>query len=89
MHVVDTNPRCRESQFPCWPAHPTDQAAQANTDAKLAALVDAQIRAQDEMKAMRAESREGMGELRDVVKDLGEKLDRLADIVITQITNKP
>ncbi len=40
--------------------------AQSNTEVKIAALVDAQIRAEDEMK----ELREGMSQLRDVARQM-------------------
>lgn len=45
---------------------------QADTDVKLAALVDAQIRAEDEMKNLRTELREGMKEVRDVIKEMAK-----------------
>lgn len=63
------------------------RAAQENTDVKIAALLDAQIRAEDEIKTIRAEMREGMNELRDVVRDLCGKLDRLTNIVIAHVTD--
>lgn len=46
------------------------RAAQANTDVKLAALVDAQIRAEVELKEMR----EGMNELRGIVKQMTQAI---------------
>ena len=68
--------------------------AQANTDVKIAALVDAQIRAEDEISLMREGINgltNGMSELRESMKEidlrLNEKLDRLTDIVITHVTD--
>ena len=52
-------------------------AAQANADAKIAALADARIRAEDEM----AELRRMMGMLSERRAETGARLDRLAELV--------
>lgn len=56
------------------------RAAQENTDVKIAALVDAQIRAEAEMKAIREETkeiREETKEMREGIKQLRDGIDQL------------